>query len=73
MEVQMELTKEHKEILIHTEKNNFFCGDSQEMKDLCDLKLMEFAGKKSFVLDPYFKLTKDGRSILNDMREVGQI
>jgi len=69
----MELTKEHKEILVHTEKTNFFCGDSDEMKDLCSLKLMEFAGKKHFVPDPYFKLTNEGRAVLADMREVGQV
>lgn len=66
----MELTKEHIEILKHTEKNGLFCGDSKEMQELCDYKMMEFAGRKSFVPDPYFKLMKDGKSALEDLREL---
>ncbi len=66
----MQLTNEHIEILKHTERNGLFCGDSKEMQELCDLKIMEFAGRKSFVPDPYFRLTPDGKSILDDLREL---
>ena len=66
----MELTKEHIEILKHTEKNGFFCGDSEEMQDLCKLKMMEYAGRKPFVPDPYFRLMRDGKSTLDDLREL---
>lgn len=66
----MQLTNEHIEILKHTERNGLFCGDSKEMQELCDLKIMEFAGRKSFVPDPYFRLTSDGKSILDDLREL---
>lgn len=66
----MELTKEHIEILKHTEKNGLFCGDSKEMQELCEYKMMEFAGRKSFVPDPYFKLMEDGKSALEDLREL---
>lgn len=66
----MEMTKEHIGILKHTEKNGLFCGDSKEMQELCDLKMMEFAGKKSFVPDPYFRLMPDGKSALADLREL---
>lgn len=69
----MELSDEHVAILMHTEKNNLFCGDSQEMQELCKFNLMECAGKKSFVPDPYYKLTDEGRDVLNDMREVGAL
>lgn len=68
----MELTNEHIEILKHTEKAGFFCGDSPEMRDLCKVKLMESAGRKSFVPDEYFKLMKDGKSVLDDLRELGE-
>lgn len=63
----MELTHEHLEILKHTRKNGLFCGDSKEMQDLCELKMMEYAGRKSFVPDPYFKITSDGKSALDDL------
>ena len=66
----MELTNEHIEILKHTEKNGLFCGDSQEMKELCALKMMEYAGRKSFVPDPYYRLASDGKSMLSDLREL---
>lgn len=69
----MELKSEHIEILKHTEKNGFYCGDSEEMQELCDYKMMEYAGKKSFVPDPYFRLSKDGESALEDLRELDEI
>jgi hypothetical protein len=68
----MELTNEHIEILKHTEKNGLFCGDSPEMQDLCKLKMMEFAGKKPFVPDPYYRLAEDGRTALADLRELSE-
>lgn len=66
----MELTREHFEILKHAERNGLYCGDSKEMQELCDLKMMEFAGRKSFVPDPYFRIMPDGRSALSDLREL---
>lgn len=66
----MQLTDEHIEILKHTEKNGIFCGDSKEMRELCELRMMEFAGRKSFVPDPYFRLMPDGKSTLDDLREL---
>jgi len=66
----MELTNEHIEILKHTEKNGLFCGDSREMTELCEYKMMEFAGRKSFVPDPYFRLLPDGKSALSDLFEL---
>ena len=66
----MELTKEHFAILEHTQMNGLFCGDSQEIRDLCSLKMMKCVGKKSFVPEPYFELTRDGKSAIADFREV---
>lgn len=66
----MELTNEHIEILKHTRQNGLFCGDSKEMQELCELKMMEYAGRKSFVPDPYYKLMRDGESVLNDLDEL---
>ncbi len=62
----MELNDEHKEILAHTARNRFFCGDGREMKELCDAGLMEYAGRKSFVPDPYFAITEKGREALRE-------
>lgn len=69
----MQLTKEHLEILKHTAKNGLYCGDSKEMQDLCNCKMMEYAGKKSFVPDPYFRLGPDGKSAVEDMTELGML
>lgn len=66
----MEITKEHEEILKHTKKNGLFCGDSKEMKELCGLKMMEFAGTKPFVPDNYYRLMPDGQSWLDDLEEL---
>lgn len=66
----MEIKNEHVEILKHTAKNGLFCGDSREMQELCDLKMMEFAGRKSFVPDPYFRILNDGKSLLDDLSKL---
>lgn len=63
----MKLNNEHTEILEHTAYNascGVYCGDSPEMQELVDGGLMEFAGKKPFVPDPYFKITKAGKDRL---------
>lgn len=65
----MKLNQEHKLILRHTACNTtygLYCGDSTEMQELVEGGLMEFAGKKSFVPDPYFRITKAGKEALND-------
>jgi len=61
----MELTNEHIEILKHTKKNGLFCGDSKEMQELCESKMMEYVGRKSFVPDPYYRITSYGESVIN--------
>ncbi len=61
----MELSNEQKEIIAHTIKNGIFCGGSKAMDALCDAGLMEYAGMKSFVPDPYYKVTTEGRKALN--------
>ncbi len=68
----MEVTKEHESIMEHTMKNGLFCGDSQEIRDLCSLKLMKPVGKKSFVPDPYFAITQEGKEYLSDCHEVNR-
>ena len=63
----MKLNREQYEIMEHTEKrtaNGLFCGDSADMQALVKEGLMECAGRKSFVPDPYFRLTAKGREAL---------
>jgi hypothetical protein len=67
----MEITQAHIAIMEHTKKNGIFCGDSKEMQELCELKMMEFAGKKSFVPDSYYRLMNDGETMLDDLSELG--
>lgn len=57
--------EEQLNILMHTRKNSFFCGESADMNILCDKGLMEFAGKKPFFHDSYYELTDVGKQWLN--------
>lgn len=62
--IGIDLSEEHIAILDHTAHTatcGLYCGDSPEMQDLVKAGLMEFAGKKSFVPDPYFRITKAGK------------
>lgn len=65
----MELNKEHTEILKHTSRNHqkLFSGSSREMGELCEGGLMKWVGKKSFVPDPYYTITKAGQAALNSI------
>lgn len=63
----MTLTKEHISIMEHTRDRaagGFYCGGSKEMRELVAAGMMESAGRKSFVPDEYFKLTRKGREAL---------
>ena len=63
----MELNYEQTEILKHTVSraaNGMYCGGSPDMQKLVDAGLMEFAGKKAMVPDPYFRITAKGREAL---------
>lgn len=60
----MELTAEQLAILDHTIRRapgELFCGDDPERLGLVDAGLMEFAGRKSFVPDPFYRVTPAGR------------
>jgi len=58
----MDLNKEQIEIIKHTIKNNVFCGGGKDMDVLCEAGLMEYIGRKSFVPDPYYRVTTAGRN-----------
>ena len=65
----MKLNKEQIEILNHAAykaANGFYCGDSPDMRQLVMEGLMVSAGRKSFVPDEYFSITKKGREILKN-------
>lgn len=57
----MDLNVEQIAIIEHTIKNGLFCGDSPDMEALLILGFMEYAGKKSFVPDGYYNVTRAGR------------
>lgn len=68
---QIQLNNEQIEILHHTvhrAAGGFYCGGSKEMDELVQLGLMEYAGRKSFVPDPYYKITTAGRNALAGAR-----
>ena len=65
----MELSKEQVAIMHHTACRavaGLYCGDSPDMQKLVEAGLMECAGQKSFVPDPYFRLTGKGREALSN-------
>ena len=62
------LTQAQVEILTHTmyrAAGGFYCGDSPDMKLLIKLGLMRSVGRKSFLLDEFFKLTPKGKAYVN--------
>ncbi len=64
---QWHLEREHADIMQHTRDNaagGFYCGDSPAMQELVAAGLMAYAGRKSFAPDPYFQLTRAGRTAL---------
>lgn len=63
----MSITENQREILDHTAHRatgGYYCGDSEDMKELVRLELMVFVGTKPFVPDKYFTLTGKGREAL---------
>lgn len=66
------LTAEQIDIMKHTRDRaagGFYCGDSAPMRELVKLGLMEDAGRKAFVEEPYFKLTSAGRKVLRELKQ----
>ena len=65
----MNLTDKQLEILdhmIHRASQGLYCGASEDMDILLDAGLVEYAGKKSFVPDKYYRITSKGREILKN-------
>lgn len=60
----MTLNKEHIAIMKHTKINGLYCGDSKEMVELCEEGYMKCVGRKSFVPDQYYALTRKGKDLL---------
>jgi hypothetical protein len=53
---------EELDILKHTIRTGQpYCGGSPEMDRLVERRFMKYCGKKSFVPDPYFRITDKGR------------
>lgn len=68
----MDLTKEEKEIIVHTATRaaqGLYCGDDPELSVLVDKGLMECAGRKSFVPDPFYRLTTEGLKAFDKIME----
>jgi hypothetical protein len=64
---QSTISREQLDILDHTEHRapgGFFCGGGPDMDALVAAGLMEFAGRKSFVPDAYYRITSKGRAVL---------
>lgn len=63
----MELNHEQIEILDHTmhrAAGGLYCGGGKDMDALVAAGLMEYAGRKSFVPDPYYRVTGAGLEAL---------
>lgn len=71
-----ELTKEQGNTLHHTvyrAAGGYYCGETKTVRELVEMGLMEYAGRKSFVPDPYFKATAAGREALKEAIRDGRI
>ena len=63
------LTSEQRDILHHTvhrAAGGYYCGDGADMDVLVALGFMIYAGKKSFVPEPYYQATPAGRAYLKE-------
>lgn len=69
-----DVNREQVEIMKHTLicPGHLYCGDSEDMQDLIQRGFMEFAGRKSFVPDPYFRITPAGNQFLLN-RPAGEV
>lgn len=64
-----DLTNEQIAILEHTMRRapgGLYCGDSKDMRVLVIKGFMTSAGRKSFVPDEYFRITKKGCAAVRD-------
>ena len=62
-----DLSRYEQDILWHTEHRaagGFYCGGGPDMDSLVERGLMEYAGRKPFVPDPYYRITSEGRAAL---------
>lgn len=62
-----ELTEEQVGILDHTIHRaacGLYCGDGPDMQVLVKKGMMQMAGRKTFVPDPYFRITGKGKAAL---------
>lgn len=65
----MSVTKEMLGILKHTSSRaagGLYCGEEAELDKLVELGYMECVGRKSFVVEPYYRLTRKGKEYLSD-------
>ncbi len=63
----MSISRSQLDILHHTEHRaagGFYCGGGPDMDALVACGMMEFAGRKSFVPDAYYRITSKGRAML---------
>lgn len=63
------ISKNQADILEHTIKRaayGLYCGGGDEMDKLVNMGFMVPAGRKSFVPDEYFGITREGKAALTD-------
>lgn len=63
----MTLTDERISILRHTMANGRYCGDSSDMQELVSGGLMRSLGKTAWCPDEFFAITREGRSMLQQI------
>ena len=68
-EMVLPLNKRQIDIIYHTmyrAAGGLYCGGGPDMDSLVAAGLMEYAGRKSCVPDPYYRLTSKGRTALRE-------
>jgi hypothetical protein len=64
--VSDQLSREQRDILDHTlhrAPQGMYCGGGKEMEALVEMGLMVCVGRKSFVPEPYYRITQKGREV----------
>ncbi|MHA1757234.1 MAG: hypothetical protein ACTSVV_10725 [Promethearchaeota archaeon] len=64
MQNDTKLNKEQIAILEHTLKNGRYCGDSEDMNELCKKGLMKYIGRLTMIPDGYYRITREGKNAI---------
>ncbi len=60
-------------VLVHTQKNGRFNGETAEVKSLVEKGLLKNIGRPSWVPEDYFVLTEEGKGFLKAFQDKNKL